>query len=70
MKLPTLKLEMDEEQIFRYADSLGDPGVALRVKAVVEAARFVHQKRKTDPGEYRGFLLGIYHMLKVLAEEV
>ena len=70
MKLPTLKLEMTEEMIFRMADSLGDRNISLRVRTVIGAANFVHNKCKTNPDEYVGFLIGIYHMLKVLAEEV
>jgi hypothetical protein len=60
---------MTEDRLFRYVESLGDANLTGRVRSIVEAARFVHQRRKTDPIEYEGFLVGVYHMVQLIAAE-
>jgi hypothetical protein len=71
VKLQTiLKTSNPEEQLLEAIGKLECPELEERFRAVYDAAKFVHERIKSDPGEFWGFVAGLTHSVQVLVRQI
>jgi len=67
MKLPAfVDPQEQEERLMTAITSLECPELEERFRAVYDAAKYVHDRIKSDPGEFRGFVAGLTHTVQIL----
>ena len=70
MKLPAIIDPTEqEEQLLTAITALECPELEERFRAVYDAAKYVHDRIKSDPGEFRGFVAGLTHSVQVLVRQ-
>ena len=65
MKMPTILDQTTETSLRRTIRSLDHKALEERFLAVLEAAKYVYVTKSTDEIEYRSFLAGLEHAIKI-----
>ena len=65
MKIATILNRTTEASLRQNIKSLGHKALEERFLAVLDATKYVYTTKKTDEVEYRAFLAGLEHAIKI-----